>query len=197
MSDSENFNRLIRLLARGGTITIRKSLDKYSTPVKFADYIYQNQMKVLKLKFYQNQRALVVARDIDKMDITLLGKLLLELFKDKMTPKEQACVNGIKEERDKFMHSEMLETAEVSTPLFNQKWQDISALLLDLADEIGDPVFVTELKDFIENTKKSSPGFAEIHKILVDWCQSNKELENKLDSLAETVKKMKGMLFYG
>ena len=173
-------------------MVLRKSLDKHSAPHTFAEYIYQNQMKVLKIKLYDNQRVLVVARDIDRMDITLLCKLLLELFKDNITAKEKDSVAGIKTERDKIMHSEILEKAAVKTEKFEGKWQDITTFLQDLADEIGDAVFQEELKEFIEETKKCSPSNAEIHKILIDWCQSNKELEKKIDGLVKTVKEMKG-----
>ena len=198
MSDSDNFNRLIRLLASGGTMVIRRHLEKYSYPVTFKDYIYQNQGKVLKLKFFENQRDLVIARDIDNMDITLLGKLAFDLFKDKMTTKEKGCISQIKEERDNFMHSKLLETAALETPIFERRWQDISIILLDMADEIGDPSFKTELQSFIDDTKKSCPDFAEIHKTLVEWCKSSEALDKKLDNLALTVGSLKGknVLFF-
>ena len=186
MSESENFNRLVRILARGGTMVLRKLLEKYSAPLSFSDFIYHNQAIILKLKFYENQRLLVVGRDLDKMDITLLGKLVLGLFKDKMTMIEKDCVNKIKEERDNIMHSDMLETAKISEPLFNRRWQEITNILLDIADEIG-PQFKVDLQTLIEETKKSCPELAEMYKILLEWCQSSKELEKKIDGLSTKV----------
>ena len=172
-------------------MVLRKVLEKYSAPLSFSDYIYSNQAIILKLKFYENQRLLVVARDIDKMDITLLGKLSLGLFKDKMTAKEKNCVNKIKEERDNFMHSDMLETAKVTTTLFNRRWQDITSTLLEIADEM-DPQFKVDLQSFIEETKKSCPELSEVYNILLEWCQSSKELERKIDCLAAKVDNLTG-----
>ena len=192
MSDSENFNRVVRLLAGGGTLGLRRLLEKYSAPVSFFDFIYQNQGKVLQMKFFDNQRSLVISRDIDKMDITLLGKLAFDLFKDKLSPKERICINSIKDERDNLMHSETLNTAKIPSTVFDGKWQDISTVLLDLADEIGDPAFKGDLQDFIQETKNSNPDIREIHKILVEWCKSSKELENKIDSMATSVAKLTG-----
>ena len=191
MSESENFNRLVRILARGGTMVLRKLLEKYSAPLSFSDFIYHNQAIILKLKFYENQRLLVVGRDLDKMDITLLGKLALGLFKDKMTMIEKDCVNKIKEERDNIMHSDMLETAKISELLFNRRWQEITNILLDIADEI-DPQFKVDLQTLIEETKKSCPELAEIYKILLEWCQSSKELEKKIDGLSTKVDSLTG-----
>ena len=191
MSESENFNRLVRILARGGTMVLRKLLEKYSAPLSFSDFIYHNQAIILKLKFYENQRLLVVGRDLDKMDITLLGKLALGLFKDKMTMIEKDCVNKIKEERDNIMHSDMLEIAKISEPLFNRRWQEITNILLDIADEI-DPQFKVDLQTLIEETKKSCPELAEIYKILLEWCQSSKELEKKIDGLSTKVDSLTG-----
>lgn len=191
MSESENFNKLIRLLASGGTKVLRKLLDKHSSPLSFSDYIYRNQATVLKLKFYENQRDLVIARDIDKMDITLLGKLSLDLFNGKMTVNEKDCVNKIKQERDNFLHSDVLETAKVATPLFDRRWQEISNILLDLADEI-EPVLRDDLQTFIDEVKRTSPDLTEIHKTLVEWCASNKELEKKIENLTTKVQKLSG-----
>ena len=196
MSESDNFNRSIRLLAKGGTMVMRRILDKYSDPLSFSDYIYQNQMKILQLKFYENQRGLVVSRAVDKMDITLLGKLVLGLFKDTMTDNETSCINAIKVERDKFLHSEILELAKISTEVFDQRWQIISTLLRDLADEVGEPDFRTQLEDFIEETKKGYPDLAEIHATLIEWCQSNKELQMQIESVATSVEELKGLCLF-
>ena len=193
MSESENFNRLVRILARGGTMVLRKLLEKYSAPLSFADFIYQNQAIILKLKFYENQRLLVVGRDLDKMDITLLGKFALGLFKDKMTAKEKDCVNKIKEERDNIMHSDMLETAKINATFFNRKWQEITNILLDIADEIGPQVKV-DLQTLIKVTNKCCPELAEIYKILLEWCQSSKELEQKIGGLTAKVDSLTGKM---
>ena len=172
-------------------MVLRKLLEKYSTPLSFSDFIYQNQAMILKLKFYENQRLLVVGRDLDKMDITLLGKLALGLFENKMTVKEKNCVDRIKEERDNIMHSDMLETAKVSATLFNRRWQEITNRLLDIADEM-DPTVKVELQTLIEETKKSCPELAEIYKILLEWCQSSKELEKKIEGLSTKVDSLTG-----
>ena len=196
-SDSEKFSKLIRLLAGGGTKAFRKFLTKYSAPLSISDYIYKNQAEVFKLKLNESQRKLIVNREIIKMDISLLFKLSVHLFKDKMTAKERDCIYGIDFERNEFLHSDMLETAKAEITVFRQKWQKISLILLDLADEIGDPTFMSEMKEFITNTEKSSPDFAEILKTLFIWTQSSKALEEKVENLSSRFEQLKGtvMLF--
>lgn len=96
MSETINFIRHVILLARGGTMVLRQLLGKYTAPLKIAEYFYQNQSSVLKLKFTDKQRELVIGRDIGKMDITLLCKLVLDLFKTKLTNEERKWHSSIK-----------------------------------------------------------------------------------------------------
>ena len=193
MSERENFNKLIKLLAGGGTLVLRQLLEKYSAPLSFSDYVYQNQVKVLDLRFFENQRTLVVTREIDKMDITLLGKLVIGLFKDSITETEKNSVNNIKEERDSFMHSDVLKEAKIEEHVFNRRWKTISSILLDIAAEIGPTEFKTDLETFIKDTQEeSSSQYDEIHEILIKWCESNEQLEEKVNALELTVQNMKG-----
>ena len=191
MSESSNFNRLIQLLAKGGTMVLRQVLEKCTAPLTASDYIYQNQGTVLKLKFTEKQRQRVVALEIDKMDITLLCRLIFDQFNSDLTDEEKKCIRTIKKERDSMMHSEFLESAKVNTQLFERRWQDISAALLNIADELV-PSFKRELEDFIEQTKKSDPGLNQIIETLNDWCQSNTELQEKVDALAKSIEDLKG-----
>ena len=194
MSESSNFNRLIQLLAKGGTMVLRQVLEKCTAPLTASDYIYQNQGNVLKLKFTEKQRQRVVGLEMDKMDITLLCRLIFDLFNNSLTEKERKYIKNIKMERDSMMHSEFLESAKVNTQLFERRWQDISAALRNIAEELLPP-FKRELEDFIENTKKSDPELNEIIKTLKEWCQSNTDLQEKVDALADSVNDLKGILF--
>ena len=187
MSESENFNKIVRLLARGGTMVLRNLLQKYSPPVPFCDFLYQNQSTVLKIKLNDKQLRLVAARDLDKMDITLLSKLVIGLFKSKMTDREKQLTLDLVAERDNFMHSEILEAGKISCTNFSRKWQELSTLLEDMAKEIGDLALQTELYDFIEDGKKTCPDLADIYKILIDWCQSKTDLEEKIDDLRQSI----------
>ena len=193
MSESSNFNRLVKLLARGGSMVIKQVINKYSAPLTFSDYIYQNQGTVLKLKLTDKQKQLVAARDIHKMDITLLCKFALDLFKGQLTEKEKSCTVAIRTERDSFMHSDILEAAKLDSQEFERRWQDISFLLLDFAAETGEQSFTSQLQSFIDDTKKSDPDFQEIFDTLKEWCQSNTELGEKVDALARSVEELKGM----
>ena len=193
MSESSNFNRLIQLLTKGGTMVLRQVLEKCTAPLTASDFIYQNQGTVLKLKFTEKQRQRVVGLEIDKMDITLLCRLIFDLFNNSLTEKERKCIKNIKMERDSMMHSEFLESARVNTQLFERRWQDISAALRNIADELL-PSFKRELEDFIENTKKSDPELNEIIETLKEWCQSNTDLQEKVDALADSVNDIKGIL---
>ena len=179
MSERENFNKVIRLLSGGGTLVLRHLLEKYSAPLSFSEYVYQNQA-VSKLKFFENQRKLVVAREIDKMDITLLGKLLTGLFKDKMTRTEIDLVKNIKDERNNLMHSEVLNEAKLDENVFNQRWRTISSILLDIATEIGSPASKTDIETLINEIKTTPSNYSEVHEILIRWCESNERLEERV-----------------
>ena len=156
MSESSNFNRLIQLLAKGGTMVLRQLLSKCTAPLEASDYLYKHQGAVLKLKFTEKQRQRVVGREVDKMDITLLCKLLFDLFNNNLTDKERKCIIDIKKERDTMMHSDYLESAKEDLRLFERRWQVISAVLLDIAYELPPP-FKQELEIFIDDTTKSDP----------------------------------------
>ena len=180
MSEREYFNKLIKLLSGGGALVLRQLLEKYSAPQSFDDYVYTNQATVLGLKFFENQRQLVVTREIAKMDITLLGKLVKGLFNNKMTSTERTSVNNIKEERDNFMHSDVLKEAKIEEHVFNRRWRTISSILLDAAVEIGPIEFRTGVEKFIRETQESAPQGNEIHEILITWCESNEQLAEQV-----------------
>ena len=196
MSESSNFNKLVKLLAGGGALVLKRAISKWIAPLTFSEYIYQSQDAVLKLKLTEKQRQLIINRDVHKMDITLLCKLALELFKDKVTDKEKSCVVAIRTERDDFMHSELLESAKLDLQAFESRWSEISAILLDFAEEIGDPSFISELKVFIDETKKVDPDIKEILETLKEWCLSSTELKDKIDALARSVEELKGTSSY-
>ena len=193
MSESSNFNKLVKLLAGGGALVLKRAISKWMAPLTFSEYIYQSQGAVLKLKLTEKQRQLIINRDVHKMDITLLCKLALELFKDKVTDIEKSCVVAIRTERDGFMHSELLESAKLDSQAFESRWSEISAILLDFAEEIGDPSFISELKVFIDEAKKVDPDIKEILETLKEWCLSNTELKDKIDALARSVEELKGI----
>ena len=191
MSESSNFNRLIQLLAKGGTMVLRQVLDKCTAPLTTSEYIYQNQASVLKLKFTDKQLQRVTGLEIDKMDITLLCKLIFGIFNNVLTDKEKQNIRAIKSERDAMMHSDFLVSAKIPTQMFERRWKDIATALLNTADELQ-PSIKRELEDFIDKTKNSDPELHEIIQTLQEWCQSNTELQEKVDALAKSVEDLKG-----
>ena len=184
MSEAENFSRLVGLLAKGGTKCIRALLNKHSGPLKFMDYLYNNQSLLSKLRLSDDQQNLLANREIDKMDITMLCKLAYNIFKDKMTQDEKTYLSKIKKERDTFLHSDILENAKVDDQFFSQKWKCISTLLIDMAGEIGDADCQSEIKTVIETTKQCSPNFSETFKILMSWCESNEALTKEVEKIS-------------
>ena len=198
MAEREYFNKLIKLLSGGGALVLRQLLEKYSAPLSVVDYVYQNQATVLGLKFFENQRQLVVAREIATMDITLLGKLVKGLFNNKMTATERTSVNNIKEERDNFMHSDVLKEAKIEEQAFNRRWKTISSMLFDAAVEIGPNEFKTEVETFIRETQEGAPQGNEISEILITWCESNEQLAEQVheskEQLVEQVHESKEQL---
>lgn len=99
---------------------------------------------------------------------------------------------ALKRERDTLLHSDILESANISTLMFERRWQKISSVLSTLADEIEHPDFKQELVDFMEETKRSDPQFVEIYETLKEWCHFNEELREKVEALARSVEEMKG-----
>ena len=191
MSEREYFNKLIKLLSGGGTLVLRQILEKYSSPLSFVDYVYHNQATVLRLKFFKDQRQLEINRDIAKMDITLLGTLVMGLFRNKMTAKERTSVSNIKEERNNFMHSGVLKEAKIEEHVFKRRWKTISSILLDAADEVGPNEFKTYVETFIRETQESAPQENEIREILITWCESNEQLAEQVrGSKEQLVKKV-------
>ena len=194
MTEAENFNRLIRLIAKGGTKVIRELLNKYSPHKKFMDYLYNNQglLDKLKAKLTDKEKDLVSNRDFDKMDITLLCKLALNIFKDKMTTDEATYLGKIKQERDSFLHSDILEICKVEHLFFSRKWQCISAILEDMALEVGGADFRLEIQIVIKDTEKSSPTLTEIQETLTQFCGYNQELSDKVEQLCKAFEELKG-----
>ena len=194
MTEAENFNRLVRLIAKGGTMVIRELLNKYSPHKKFMDYLYNNQglLDKLKAKLTDKEKDLVSNMDFYKMDITLLCKLALNIFKDKMTTDETTYLGKIKRERDSFLHSDILEICMVDHLFFSRKWQYISTALEDMALEIGGADLRREIEIVIKDTEKSSPTFSEIQETLTQFCGYNKELSDKVEQLCKAVEELKG-----
>lgn len=192
MSEAENFSRLVGLLAKGGTKCIRALLNKHSAPLKFMDYLYNNQNLLSKLRLSDDQQSLLAGREIDKMDITMLCKLAFNIFKDKIAPDERTYLNKIKKERDTFLHSDILENAKVDDHFFSQKWKCISTLLLDMAGEIGGADCQSDITAVIETTKQCSPNFSETFKILISWCESNEALTKKIEKISAGFDELSG-----
>ena len=194
MSEAENFSRLVGLQAKGGTKCIRTLLNKYSGPLTFMDYLYNNQNLLLKLKLSDDQQKLLAGREIDKMDITLLYKLAFQIFKDKMTADEKKYLTKLKKERDSFLHSDILENAKTDDQFFSQKWKDISTLLIDTAGAIGGVDCQSEIKTVIETTKQCSPDFSKTYKILIGWCESSEELTKQVEEISARLNELAGRL---
>lgn len=180
MTEAENFSKLLRLIAKVGTMVIRELLHKYSSPMKFMDYLYHNQGLLDKLKLTDDQKDLLSNRDFEKMDITLLCKLVSNIFKDKMTAAEKQYLDKIKRERDLLLHSDILESCTVDHIAFKRKWQEISTILKCMALEIGRVDLQREIETMIEDTKKSSPTFSEVRETLIQLSVNNKQLTDKI-----------------
>ena len=98
-----------------------------------------------------------MTRNVEEMDITLLGKLLIGLFKGEMTAKEINFVTNIKKERDCFMRFDILKEAKIEEHAFDRRWKIISAILLDIAMEVGSNELKTDLEQFIYEAEESVP----------------------------------------
>ena len=187
MSETTNFNRLIRLIAKIGSNVIRELLNKYSSPENFMDYLYHNQDLLNKLKLRDDEIDLLSNRDFEKMDITFLCKLASNIFKDNMTHDEKIYLDKIKQQRNSFLHSGILESCRVDDVAFQRKWQEISAILLDLALEVGGAERGADLqlkiKTAIEDIKTSSLESAEIKEMLVQLTGKVELLQTKFEEL--------------
>ena len=195
MTEAENFSRLLRLVAKVGTEVIRELLNKYSSPRKFMDYLYHYQgwLDKLKTKLTDKEKKILSNRDFEKMDITLLCKLASNIFKDKMTEDEKLYLGQIKQERDSFLHSDILESCTIDHITFKRKWQEISTILKCMALEIEGVGLHREIETMIEDTEKSSPTFAEVREILIQLSGHNKQLTDKISQLQNKFEEFEGL----
>ena len=198
MSESEDFNRLVVLISKGGEMVVRKLLEKYSNPMTFSDYIYNNQATVLKSltkNLYTSELDLVIQRNIDQMDVSLLCKLAFHLFQQNMTKDEAKYLKEIKEERNKLLHSDILKAAKIEESAFNTMFRDVSSLLSSAAKEVGNADFENEVKEFIERTRSSSSLFGAVYEELRKACISNND--DQIETLHNTMIEVIGMLTDG
>ena len=179
MSESENFNRLVVLISKGGEIVVRKLLEKYSNPLSFSDYLFNHQGTILTTRFVQNlfkpELNLVIQRDIDNMDVSLLCKLAFHLFKQNMTACIEKNIKDIRDARNELLHSDLLKRAKIEETAFNIRFRTMSDLLKIAAKEVGNTDFENEVNAFIERIESSSSLLAELYEELRKACNSNNE----------------------
>ena len=89
-------------------------------------------------------------------------------------------MNSIREERDNFMHSDVLKKAKIEEHVFNRRWKIISSILIDAASEIGPNEFKTHVETFIKETNDRVPKENEIHDILITWYKYNEQLAEQV-----------------
>ena len=182
------FCRLVQLLAGGGTKILRRLLEKLSAPMTFKGYMYQHQSEVFDLKLTKDQKDLIINKDVEKMDITLLCKLTLKLFKGNLTEEQIKLITGIKAERDKLAHSDLLETAAVMDNAFFARWAIVEKLLLDLSGTTGAR---QEMETFIDKIRYSEPDIDEIIETLRVWCRSSPDAEQNIGKLHEMLEQLR------
>ena len=189
--ESFRFCKLVKLLAGGGTKVLRLLLEDLSAPYTFEEYLYQHQAEVFELKLTEDQKALIINRDVEKMDITLLHRLIMKLFKDKLTQTQMKLVNGLKTERDKLVHSDLLETAQLNNIDFGRRQADIETILLKLSDTIRAAGVKQEMEEFIRITLFSVPDFDEIGETLREWCRSSPDTEHNIGKIDEMLEQLR------
>ena len=165
MFESEDFNRLLRLIVRGCTMVLRKVLGTLCAPLSISDYIYKHPDKVVGLKHFSSEKQLVTDRSTDKMDISLLCKLILGVFDYMLSGKLKSYITAIKELRDNFLHSDTLEIAAVEKQEFEKQWNAVSGLLIDTIKE-GDIDSESEVNNMIDAAKEDSSDLNEISELL-------------------------------
>ena len=189
--DRINFCKIVQLLAGGGTKVLRALAEDLSGPTTFKDYLYQNQSKVFEIKLSEDQRNLIIKRDVEKMDITLLHRLIMKLFKNKLTGTQFKIVNALKTERDQLVHSDLLETVKLNDKDFIHKWLDIETLFLKLSATIETAGVKGEMSEFIRTIRDTVPDFDEISDILREWFRSNSNKDHDIDKIDEILKQLR------
>ena len=158
----------------------RQLLEKYSSPLSFSDYLFNNQGSILTKTFAkdlmsQPQLDMIIHRNIDEMDVSLLYKLAFHLFKTNMTADEARYLKEIKDERNKLLHSDALKKAKIKEADFNTKFGNLSVLLKSAAKEVGNTAFENNITEFIDRIESSSSLLAELYDELQRACNSNNE----------------------
>ena len=189
--ESVRFCRLVKLLVGGGTKVLRLLLEDLSAPDTFEEYLYQHQAEVFELKLTEDQKTLIINRDVEKMDITLLHRLIMKLFKDKLTQTQRKLVNGLKAERDKLVHSDLIEKAQLNVTDFARRWDDIDTILLKLSDTIRTAGVKKEMVEFINRILCSFPDFGEICETLREWCRSSPDTEHNIGKIDEMLEQLR------
>ena len=186
MSEAINFNRIVVLYSGGGSMVLRRLLEKLSEPLTFSDYMYKYQSKIFGLKkgLFTSDFDLICKRKIDNMDITLLCKLCFLLFDTKLTADQKQYVSQIKEKRNKLLHSTLLEKATIKNKDYHKLWHDMEQLLLAVTKTIDSIAFMETVNDFLQSTKISVPNVDEVFEELRKACLSNDDVAEKVEKLA-------------
>ena len=157
----------MKLYLKGGSLILHKILDKHSEAQGFSAYLYAHQTLVLKLKLSETEKELMVNRDFEKMDITLLCKLALCLFDKKMSANESSYIRRIRDKRNELLHSERLEDATIEASVFKTKWNEMTNLLLNAAGEVGGTPYAQTMQEFINKTEQIRPESADVTGICI------------------------------
>lgn len=173
----------IELLFNGGTKLFLSLAEELSAPESFENYIQQHQPEIFgskSIKLTKKQMDLAIGRKVDKMDITLLNKLILLFFEKKLNNEVSKSIRSIKALRDEFAHSYLLEIWKLDRSYVEQKWEEIKKELLSLSNIMGADV-TNEIQDFIRVTRNSAPDFEAIKEMVQEWYQSDPNQKRSLE----------------
>lgn len=180
--------RLLQLFYIGPKV-LREVANGLSAPDSFEDYMYRHQSDLVdsKIKLTKEEIDLVVKRDVDKMDITLLIKMIIRLFEGNLKQNQPGIlksISNLRALRNKFVHSGLINLAKISTHDFTQTWEENEKELLRLSKMMGVKVYAKTLELIVE-ARSSSLNFDAIKEMLKEWLQSNPNQKQSLQNIGQ------------
>ena len=191
LSETFFFCKLVQLVSGGGTKIFRLLLEELSAPITFKDYMYQHQSEVVDLRLTEDQKVLIANREVENMDITLLCKLIMKLFKNKLEQSQIDLINKIKDERDKLVHSHLLEKTELDSKNYSTRRAIIRKLLQDLYGTMKTAGVSQEMETFMDKTDNTAPDIEEICATLREWVRSSPDTEKYIGRIEDILQQLR------
>ena len=124
----------LELLLVEARARIRSLLEDLSAPDTFDNYLDKHRCDVFELDFSEYQANLILSGDVEKMDLSLLCRLTVKLFKGELTEGQANLLSELMSEEDKLKDSDLFwkDQFYLFIPEYVQRENKIRRLLMML-----------------------------------------------------------------